>query len=147
MRDLRNLIVILGISLALTASIPGSGSAQEINYNKFVHEILPNGLDLIIKYNPDSRVYAINILGKDRSLLEPEGKDGITDFVNRMLVMGADGMGADEVQNALDDIGAEITANDNPYIPYDDRYTSRAYSFRSGSVSTSKALSAAETRR
>ena len=38
-------------------------------------------------------------------------------------------MSADDVQNALDDIGAEITANDNPYIPYDDRYTSRAYSF------------------
>ncbi len=99
------------------------------DYNKFVHEILPNGLDLIIKYNPDSRVFAINILGKNRCLLEPAGKDGITDFVNRMLVLGADGMDADQIQNALDDIGAAITANDNPYIPYDDRYTSRAYSF------------------
>jgi predicted Zn-dependent peptidase len=113
----------------LTVFISGPGYAQEKNYNKFLHEVLPNGLDLIIKYNPDSRVFAINILGKDRSLLEPPGKDGITDFVNRMLVMGADGMNSDEVQNALDDIGAEITANDNPYIPYDDRYTSRAYSF------------------
>jgi len=106
-----------------------SGPAGKKDYNKFIHEILPNGLDLIIKYNPDSRVYAINILGKNRSLLEPEGRDGISDFVNRMLVSGADGMNADEVQNALDDIGAEINANDNPYIPYDDRYTSRAYSF------------------
>jgi predicted Zn-dependent peptidase len=122
-------MITLGIFLAIALLVSGPGYAQEKNYNKFVHEILPNGLDLIIKYNPDSRVYAINILGKNRSLLEPPGKDGITDFVNRMLVMGADGMNSDEVQNALDDIGAEITANDNPYIPYDDRYTSRAYSF------------------
>lgn len=119
----------LGLALGLAVLISGSGYTQEKDYNKFVHKILPNGLDLIIKYNPDSRVFAINILGKDRSLLEPEGKDGITDFVNRTLVTGADGMSADEVQNALDDIGGEITANDNPYIPYDDRYTSRAYSF------------------
>ncbi len=99
------------------------------NYNKFVREVLPNGLTLIIKYNPDSRVFAINILGKNRCAGEPDGKDGITDFVNRMLVRGADGMSAEEVQNRLDDIGAEITANDIPYIPYDDRYTSRAFSF------------------
>ncbi len=101
----------------------------DTGYNKFIHETLPNGLDLIIKYNPDSRVFAINILGKNRSANEPEGKDGITDFVNRMLTLGADGLSADEIQNTLDDLGSEITANDNPYIPYDDRYTSTAYSF------------------
>ena len=28
-------------------------------YSKFVHEVLPNGLDLIISHNPDSRVFAI----------------------------------------------------------------------------------------
>ena len=98
-------------------------------YGKFVHEVLPNGLDLIISHNPDSRVFAINILGKNRAANEPQGKDGITDFVNRMLSLGADGMNAEEIQNGLDDIGGSITANDNPYIPYDDRYTSRSFSF------------------
>ncbi len=116
------------LAIISTALLFNCGSGKK-DYNKFVHEVLPNGLDLIIKYNPDSRVFAINILGKNRSLLEPEGKDGITDFVNRMLVLGADGMDKDAVQNALDDIGAAVTPNDNPYIPYDDRYTSRAYSF------------------
>jgi predicted Zn-dependent peptidase len=46
-----------------------------------------------------------------------------------MLTLGADGMDAEIIQNKMDDIGASITANDNPYIPYDDRYTTRAYSF------------------
>ena len=129
MRNGNRIMVILGLVLAIMISSFGIGCSQKKDYNKFIHETLPNGLNLIIKYNPDSRVYAINILGKNRSLLEPDGQDGITDFVNRMLVSGADGMNASDVQNALDDIGAEITANDNPYIPYDDRYTSRAYSF------------------
>lgn len=127
-KEIRYLMTVV-LALIFTASLFCGGKSREKNYNEFIHEVLPNGLDLIIKYNPDSRVYAINILGKNRSLLEPEGKDGIADFINRMLVQGADGMDADQVQNALDDIGADITANDNPYIPYDDRYTSTAYSF------------------
>jgi predicted Zn-dependent peptidase len=125
MRSKTLLIISILIAILLIAGSCGPKSG----YNSYVHETLPNGLNLIIKHNPDSRVFAINILGKNRSANEPEGKDGITDFVNRMLVMGADGLNADEIQNSLDDIGAEITANDNPYIPYDDRYTSTAYSF------------------
>jgi predicted Zn-dependent peptidase len=98
-------------------------------YIKYEHETLPNGLDLIISHNPDSRVFAVNILARNRAGNEPQGKAGITDFVNRMLTKGAEGMTAEDIQNRLDDIGAEVTANDNPYIPYDDRYTSRSFSF------------------
>lgn len=117
----------LAAMLFLSLCINSCGT--KTNYNKFVREVLPNGLTLIIKYNPDSRVFAINILGRNRSATEADGKDGITDFVNRMLVNGADGMNAEEVQNRMDDLGIDITANDIPYIPYDDRYTTRSYSF------------------
>ena len=121
--------LILAISLLLGASHILAQEQAPQKYDKFVHKTLSNGLELIIKYNPDSRVFAVNILGKNRSANEPEGKDGITDFVNRMLVLGADGMDAMEIQQGLDEFGAEITANDNPYIPYDDRYTNRMFSF------------------
>jgi len=46
-----------------------------------------------------------------------------------MLVKGTEKKNAEEVQAALDDIGARLETNDSPYIPYDDRYTWRAYSF------------------
>jgi zinc protease len=125
----RIIILIVGLAL-ISGFLPSQASAQtNEKYSKFIHEVLPNGLNLIISYNPDSRVFAVNILGKNRASNEPYGNDGITDFVNRMLTLGADGMNAEEIQNKLDDIGATITANDNPYIPYDDRYTSRAFSF------------------
>ncbi len=117
----------LAAMLFLSLCINSCGTRT--NYNKFVREVLPNGLTLIIKYNPDSRVFAINILGKNRSAVEADGKDGITDFVNRMMLRGADGMSAEEAQNRMDDLGIEITANDIPYIPYDDRYTTRSFSF------------------
>lgn len=130
MNTYRNTFVILLMLLALVCQpFTGVSAQAQKEYGKVIHEVLPNGLELIISYNPDSRVFAVNILGKNRSANEPLGKDGLTDFVNRMLTLGANGMSAEDIQNKLNEIGADITTNDNPYIPYDDRYTTRAYSF------------------
>ena len=72
---MKRLIFAFGLGL-LICGLTSQGSAQvNEKYSKFVHEVLPNGLDLIISYNPDSRVFAINILGKDRAANEPAGKD------------------------------------------------------------------------
>ncbi len=99
------------------------------NDGKYLQETFPSGLTVIIKHNPDSRVFAVNILGKNRAVWEKPEQEGITDLVNRMLVKGTKSKNAEEVQAALDDIGARIKTNDSPYIPYDNRYTWRAFSF------------------
>ena len=97
--------------------------------SKYLHETLPNGLEVIIKSNPYSQVQAFMVLGKNRAASEPEGKEGITDFVNRMLTHGTKNYNTEAMSRALAAIGANLTTNDNPYIPYDDRYTSRQFSF------------------
>lgn len=96
---------------------------------RYIREVLANGLTVIVKHNPDSRVFAVDILGKNRAAWEKPGHEGITDFVNRMLVKGTKNKSAEEIQAALDDIGARLMTNDSPYIPYDDRYTWQAFSF------------------
>ncbi len=101
----------------------------EEKHSSYLKETLENGLTVIIKSNPDSRVFALNVIGKNRSATEPEGQDGITDFVNRMVERGTIGKSAEELSKALTKIGAQVTLYDNPWIPYDDRYTSRRYSF------------------
>jgi len=98
-------------------------------HSEYLREVLPNGMELIVKSNPDSRVFAINVLGKNRSALEPDGKDGITDFVNRMMLEGTESMSREQIASELASIGANLTETDNPYIPYDDRYTTNQYSF------------------
>ncbi|HVP07124.1 MAG TPA: insulinase family protein, partial [Candidatus Acidoferrum sp.] len=55
---------------------------------KYHREVLKNGLTVIVKSDPDSRVFAVDIMGKNRSANEPEGKEGISDFVNRCLEKG-----------------------------------------------------------
>ncbi len=92
-------------------------------------EVLPNGLTVIIKHNPDSRVFAMNVLGKDRSANEPAGQTGITDFVNRCIERGTVTRDANQLSRELSQIGANVTLYDNPWIPYDDRYTTGQYSF------------------
>jgi zinc protease len=92
-------------------------------------EVLPNGLTVIIKSSLDSRVFAMNVLGKNRSALEPEGKAGITDFVNRCIEKGTVTRNAQELARDLAKIGAQVTLYDNPWIPYDDRYTTHQFSF------------------
>ncbi|MEW5923682.1 MAG: pitrilysin family protein, partial [Candidatus Zixiibacteriota bacterium] len=96
---------------------------------EYIKEVLDNGLTLVVKSNPDSRVFALNVLGKNRSASELPGKDGITDFVNRMIEKGTTSRSAIELTNELSSIGANVTLYDNPWIPYDDRYTTRQFSF------------------
>ncbi len=92
-------------------------------------ETLANGMTVIVKSSPDSRVFAMNVLGKNRSANEPADKAGITDFVNRCLEKGTTTRDAGKLARDLSKIGANVTLYDNPWIPYDDRYTTRQFSF------------------
>jgi zinc protease len=106
-----------------------AGEAAEKVFTVYKKEVLPNGLTVVVKSNPDSRVFALNVIGKNRSASEPPGKDGITDFVNRLVKKGTTSLNAQELSNALAAIGANVTVCDNPWIPYDDRYTTRQFAF------------------
>lgn len=107
---------------------PSTGRKQR-SHSEFIKETLTNGLTVVIKSNPDSRVFAVNIIGRNRSAMEPDGKEGITDFVNRMMEQGTATYSREELASQLASIGANLTLTDNPYIPYDDRYTTHQYSF------------------
>ena len=119
------------LSAGKKLAFPTTGEPEETEekHASYLKETLPNGLTVIVKSNPDSRVFAMNVIGKNRSATEPEGQDGITDFVNRMIERGTIELNAEELSQALTAIGAQVTLYDNPWIPYDDRYTTRRYSF------------------
>lgn len=106
-----------------------SVSFEMIDNAEYHREVLPCGLTLLIKSSPDSRVFSMNVLGKNRSANESEQKAGITDFVNRCIEKGTTSRSASELSRDLAGIGANVTLYDNPWIPYDDRYTTRRFSF------------------
>lgn len=91
--------------------------------------VLKNGLTLLINSNPDSRVFAIHLLAKNRTALEPFGKEGIADFLHRMIEKRTGTRNKKQLTDSLKSIGAVLKTKDSTYIPYDDYYTSRKFSF------------------
>lgn len=115
--------------LALTFPQTDSVSFKLVDNATYEKISYDNGLTAIIKHNPTSEIFALNVIGKNRTVNEPDGKAGITDFVNRCIEKGTVTRNAAELSRDLSKIGANVTLFDNPWIPYDDRYTSRSYSF------------------
>ncbi len=115
-------LVIILFVLFLTEC--GFSASSEV-----IRKQLPNGLVIIVKSNPDSKVLGINILGKNRSAMELDGKTGIADFTNRMLLKGTKTRSSEKIAEDIGNIGAEITVVDNPFIPYDDVFTTHSFTF------------------
>lgn len=88
---------------------------------------LDNGLTVVHAAAASTRMFALHLLVKNRSLREPENLAGIADLLHRSLpaVLQAEGGGP----SRLDRAGATLKVADNPWIPYDDYYTTPLYSF------------------
>jgi len=89
---------------------------------------LENGLTVIHAASTSTRMFAIHLLVKNRSQRESEGLAGIADLLHRSMantVQTADDGGP----SVLSRIGATLKVADNPWIPYDDYYTTPLYSF------------------
>ncbi len=91
--------------------------------------VLKNGLTIIVNSNRDSDVFAIHLLAKNRSLMEPEGKTGIADFIHRIMERGTREKDYKTFQKELSSIGATLKTRDSEFIPYDDFYTTNEYSY------------------
>ena len=91
--------------------------------------VLKNGLTIIVNSNKDSDVFAIHLLAKNRSLMEPENKTGIADFIHRLMEKGTRENDHKAFQKEVSSIGAILKTKDSEFIPYDDFYTTNEYSY------------------
>lgn len=112
---------------SLQSGDKGDSIVSEIS--KVEKSVFENGLTLLINSNPDSEVFAIHLLAKNRTVLEPPGKEGITDFLHRLIARRTGTKDKKQFKDSLNSIGAALKTVDNPYIPYDDYYTSREFSY------------------
>ncbi|MBZ5538160.1 MAG: insulinase family protein [Acidobacteriia bacterium] len=92
-------------------------------------ETLPNGVTLIAKGSDESDVFAMSLFTRQRSALEPQEQEGISDFVQRMLLKGTVSRSEETLQKELDNLSAQIQFVDNPFIPYDDAWTTNRFNF------------------
>lgn len=121
-----------GASFLATALVPGGVGEREKKENAERHvlrNVLPNDLTLLVETRSGSSVFAMNVLSKGRSAFEAPEKAGISEFLSRMLLRGTTTRSSEAFARELRSIGAEVTVVDNPWIPYDDFYTTPAFSF------------------
>ena len=77
--------------------------------NLYHTETLANGLTVVVQENRDSRVVGINLLAKERALSEGKDRWGMTEILQRMLVLGGTQKHPDEsLYQAFESIGAEF---------------------------------------
>ena len=119
--------VFSATALVPTGKLPPAQPAADVHYWK--RETLPNGLTLIGKGSDESDVFAMSLFTRQRSALEPPDQEGISDFVQRMLLHGTPSRSEEAIHKELDNLAAQIQFVDNPFIPYDDPWTTNRFNF------------------
>jgi predicted Zn-dependent peptidase len=89
---------------------------------------LDNGLTVVHTAARSTRMFALHLLVKNRGLREPQGLDGIADLLHRSIAAIAEEKDG-AASSPLDRIGATLKVADNPWIPYDNYYSTPLYSF------------------
>jgi len=87
------------------------------------------GMRIIVSSDPSSDVLAFHVMAIGRSFVEPAGKEGISDFLHRLIARGADSWKRTDLHARLESIGATLKTCDAAFIPYDDYYTTPEFSF------------------
>ncbi len=90
---------------------------------------LDNGLTVVAEQRPGSQVFALHLITRHRTSLEPEGEAGIAGFLFRMLPEGTFEHGREEIQARIRRLGISLSTAGNPMSPFGDFYTSRTYSY------------------
>ncbi|GBE14568.1 MAG TPA: insulinase family protein [Proteobacteria bacterium] len=90
---------------------------------------LANGLTVVAEQRPESQVFALHLITRHRSSLEPEGKAGISGFLFRMFTEGTFERSREEIQSLIRQLGISFSTAGNPISPFGDFYTSRTYSY------------------
>jgi predicted Zn-dependent peptidase len=115
------------------AIIPGmrEGAWEEVELDgrRVARFELENGLVAVVEESAGSDVFAAHVLFRDRTFNEPAGKEGITDFLHRILPLGAAGLSGDELESAFAKIGARVKYHDIGFISHDDYYTTPRFSY------------------
>jgi len=91
--------------------------------------VLDNGLTLSVATEPGATVFAAHLIARNRSALEPDGRDGAAALVHRLLLRGTLARDAANLDRELQGSGATVKFFDNSRIPFDDYRTTPAYSF------------------
>lgn len=107
-------------------------STQSIDeFETITEEVrLQNGIKIVYRKQKGSDLVGVHFLIKDRSMNEPAGKSGITEFLHTIIQnYGPSGISKSQWADTLNATGIVLKCADDPMIPFDDYYTTTSFSF------------------
>ncbi len=117
----------LAVAVPQTSSVPGDSIPAETTEIK--RATLSNGAEILILSSPESPVLAFHLFLKGRSAAEPIGMDGAVELMQRLMASRTSASDPATLERKIRAIGAELKMADNPYIPYDDYYSTHEFSY------------------
>ena len=91
--------------------------------------LLASGTHLLWLETPPSGVLSAYVLIEGRNYLERRGEHGATEMLHTLMGTATDGYDEAALTAALEAVGAELQTADRAFLPFDDRYTRRDFSF------------------
>jgi zinc protease len=91
--------------------------------------VFANGLRYVVRASDDSDVFALHLAFAPRSAAEPDGRDGITDALHRVMGRGTTVRDQAALEDRLARLGARVRVVDDPSVPFDDYYTTPEFSW------------------
>ncbi len=112
-------------------SVPESMRSNDVEPREPVRSeaTLDNGLKIIAEQRPGSDVFAMHVMTRHRTALEPRDKSGIAGFLHRLLPLGTYNRSREEIDLTLRKLGISLSTAGDPMAPFGDFYTSRLYSY------------------
>ncbi len=121
---------VLSKPYRLFAEAPMSHNLEgRIDSIRIVDRSLENGVRIVSRQSSGSKLVGGHIAFANRSLREPDSLHGIAELAHRMLSDGPATLTSNQWRDTLAAIGLDLKFADDPNIPYDDYYTSSAFSF------------------
>ena len=107
-RNMRILLILLNI-LLVTIMLTSPVLAEELAPH-LQKTTLPNGLTVVVKEMPGTRVATVQIWVKAGSVYENNDEAGITHFIEHMIFKGTDTRGPGELAGAIEGVGGSVNA-------------------------------------
>jgi zinc protease len=108
MKTMRNIILLLNILLvAIMSTSPLLAEELAPHLHKTT---LENGLTVIVKEMPGTRVATVQIWVKAGSVYEDANEAGITHFIEHMIFKGTETRGPGELAGAIEGVGGRVNA-------------------------------------
>jgi predicted Zn-dependent peptidase len=89
---------------------PPPGPPPSLKLPRLQHLKLANGMSVVLLEKHDVPLVQINLVVKAGAVMDPPGKSGLASMTAAMLAEGAGGRNALELADAIDFLGAEISA-------------------------------------